>query len=947
MLRKVLLLLLIVGLNTFVFSQSNKAKKAHEAIKSSDFQKATKLISDLIQKNDERTLVYFLKYEFYISEKNSNYNLDSAFLDLQNAINRLQLEESKLSANYAIDFSFSLAHSESQLKQIYFLGYQSAKISKNIKDYEHFITNFGDNDFKPIALKALDTLYYQLYKSYNSPDSLYNFKRRFKNSDLLDETNELIVDFKLKNCKPKNDISCYEAILREFPRSQKSSQISYEIIKINDSLCEKEFDVCKKLRSINCFIELKQKYPKTKIINEIDFEIDNLNYAKFVNNNIDSVLFFISNYKESSKLEDAKKKFSKLFEDSVIQMNQDEKVFDFIELSEKFLTTIKSYQKFNPQNTQFNEVIDSLVFRSVQYYGIEGYDWYLKEFPNTKNAELVVAENAALKTLNNVAFLKENQENKDSKYGLIHLSTGSLLFGFFFEDVKGFSNDLAAVKLYDKWGFVNRQGYVEIPFVYDDVNSFTTEITGVCKDGVWYFINKMGITISDKEYLKIGEYGTGLFNVKSFSGSWQFLNSSEEVQSISNYYNASSFINGLAAVSPEDGRIQIIDAKFNVIKDGLIMHEYRNYYGDIGSRSVNIESFEYSERLNKYIINSQIFYSRNTNSSEIDEPANPLDFLINDIKFDENGDYLIDGRGIICYSSLKPIFDYALAKDRVDIFFKLNGEKIHPINPINNYSSSYSSYYNNYELWLDNYKSKLVLKNDMQISATRKLVSFNRESIVYHEALGYVLSRINGIEIIKNAAFQYISVLSNGIAIVTSEAGRYLMNAKGEKVSKLYRSIERINSNIFIAGNKDENNYFLINTKGQELSAHYDIIIPNMIKNNFIVKNIVQGSNYYNKKYEIGYIDVSGKVIIPVIYDELIHVPGQLIFMKCTDCDNRDIRTYEIFDYSGSKIYSITPGYRYSYTNINGSFFHKNTYKPNSEQIIKTLVIKAPLFEDL
>ena len=69
--------------------------------------------------------------------------------------------------------------------------------------------------------------------------------------------------------------------------------------------------------------------------------------------------------------------------------------------------------------------------------------------------------------------------------------------------------------------------------------------------------------------------------------------------------------------------------------------------------------------------------------------------------------------------------------------------------------------------------------------------------------------------------------------------------------------------------------------------------------------------------------------------------------MKCTDCDNRDIRTYEIFDYSGSKIYSITPGYRYSYTNINGSFFHKNTYKPNSEQIIKTLVIKAPLFEDL
>lgn len=51
---------------------------------------------------------------------------------------------------------------------------------------------------------------------------------------------------------------------------------------------------------------------------------------------------------------------------------------------------------------------------------------------------------------------------------------------------------MAAVKLDDKWGFVNKNGKVAIPCIYDEVYSFSGGLTTVKLDRKWGVINKQG-----------------------------------------------------------------------------------------------------------------------------------------------------------------------------------------------------------------------------------------------------------------------------------------------------------------------------------------------------------------------------------------------------------------------------------------------------------------------
>lgn len=943
-------IIVFVVFSNFIFSQSNKARKTYVALQSKDFDKGLTLISELKEKNEEGTLIYFFQYKYYFSESNPSRNLDSAFYYLKFASNQLKLETEKQKLSYFDDFAFGTNNIQNLFDLIYEQAYQFAVIKRTIKDHKHFISSYGENKYKSLSVRQLDTLQFEYYKSFNSIDSLYWFKNNFKESKLLYLIDEHIVDLKIVACDEKKSIPCFESIIKEFPKSNSLDKINLQISQIKDSLALEEFNQCKSNGSIECLLKLKSKYPGTKIISSLENEIDLYYFNYYVSaNNMDSISFFLKNFPGSIKSKEAKSKYALLFEDTIKKLSANGEILNFNHLKTKFYPLIQTYNSLETDNLPVKEMTENIIYTSIEFTGLAGLTWFLENYPQSKYVQEVQKEIDSQKSLNNVAFLIQNPEYQNGKFGLLNMTTGSLNFGFFLDDVKGFSNDLAAAKYNGKWGFISRSGSIEIPFIYDDVNSFKAEITGVCENGVWYFIDPLGNPVSGKEYLKIGEFGDGLFNIKSFAGGWQYININEEIVSKESYYFATSFLNGYAAVSPSDGRIQIVDTKFKVLKDGFEMSETLSYYGQRGSYSNNVESFEYSDKLKKYIINSQIFYSPNTNSSEISDPASANDFVINDVKFDETGQYLIDGRGFICYSSKASKFDYSVKEGKIDIFLNLYGDNVHPIYPANNYhySSNGSS-----TKWENNNKTTYSIANYGQISFSRRLIALNSKSILYSEDLGYGIKSTDGKDLIKNASFNGFSLFNNGIAIARSEAGAYLINDKGEKLTKLYQSIDRLNDNTFIAQMKNDTKYFLINDKDAALSAFYDVIEKSMVQNNLIVKNYTGQKGPCKENYKIGLIQISGKVVIPVVFDKLFLVPNQVIVEKYSIASQSNNGNYscsvecKIFNYDGDELEIIPPGYRYWQTDSQNTTFQKSTFKPNSEEIIKRLIIEVPIFNE-
>lgn len=61
-----------------------------------------------------------------------------------------------------------------------------------------------------------------------------------------------------------------------------------------------------------------------------------------------------------------------------------------------------------------------------------------------------------------------------------------------YDKVKPFNEDLAAVSINYKWGFVNNEGNPVIPLNYDSVLPFSEGLAAVYSKGKWGFINKNG-----------------------------------------------------------------------------------------------------------------------------------------------------------------------------------------------------------------------------------------------------------------------------------------------------------------------------------------------------------------------------------------------------------------------------------------------------------------------
>ncbi|AFY34459.1 WG repeat-containing protein [Calothrix sp. PCC 7507] len=114
---------------------------------------------------------------------------------------------------------------------------------------------------------------------------------------------------------------------------------------------------------------------------------------------------------------------------------------------------------------------------------------------------------------------------KYGKWGYVDINN-KIVIPFVFEDAHGFYNGLAAVKKDAKWGYINIEGKVIIDFKFDNASDFYEKIAGVKKDNKWGFINKKEQVVLPFQFEDAHSFHPSskkLAAVKK-NGKWGFIN---------------------------------------------------------------------------------------------------------------------------------------------------------------------------------------------------------------------------------------------------------------------------------------------------------------------------------------------------------------------------------------------------------------------------------------
>lgn len=104
-------------------------------------------------------------------------------------------------------------------------------------------------------------------------------------------------------------------------------------------------------------------------------------------------------------------------------------------------------------------------------------------------------------------------KDKNDRYKFLD-KTGAVVFESYFDEVKLFSDGLAAVKVTGKWGFIDKKGAIAIPARFNDTNNFADGLAAVEKMGKWGFIAKTGRFIISPKYDNVTDFNCGLAYVK-------------------------------------------------------------------------------------------------------------------------------------------------------------------------------------------------------------------------------------------------------------------------------------------------------------------------------------------------------------------------------------------------------------------------------------------------
>ena len=231
----------------------------------------------------------------------------------------------------------------------------------------------------------------------------------------------------------------------------------------------------------------------------------------------------------------------------------------------------------------------------------------------------------SLGELINIQFPKEDkkkesagkEEEKEDKKEV----SGKVAVKFKYDEVRKFSEQLAAIKINGKWGFINKSGKEVIKPEYRAVSDFENGFARVNQNGSWGCINKEGKIIIPIKYEALLNFSEGLagaldgFFIFTEAG---YLDMFGNIAIPFKYGVVGAFSGGLAPASLS-GKYGFIDRNGNEIipfeyDDACAFHGYNivpvkknGKWGAIDSRGTEVIPFKYddifkkSDSANRYV----------------------------------------------------------------------------------------------------------------------------------------------------------------------------------------------------------------------------------------------------------------------------------------------------------------------------------------------------------
>ena len=138
-----------------------------------------------------------------------------------------------------------------------------------------------------------------------------------------------------------------------------------------------------------------------------------------------------------------------------------------------------------------------------------------------------------------------------------------------YDNVHGFSEELAAIKIKNLWGFIDMTGKIVIKPTYLGVRDFHEGLAAVKTSEGWGYIDRKNNIVIPCHYELAGDFSEELAGVKNQWGAWQFIDKKGESYAANKYYKAiTPFHNGIACVKTDDDTWGFIDKKgADVVKD--------------------------------------------------------------------------------------------------------------------------------------------------------------------------------------------------------------------------------------------------------------------------------------------------------------------------------------------------------------------------------------------
>ena len=435
----------------------------------------------------------------------------------------------------------------------------------------------------------------------------------------------------------------------------------------------------------------------------------------------------------------------------------------------------------------------------------------------------------------------------------------------------------------NKWGFIDKDSLVKIPFEYDFVNPFEHQLAYVKNKGKEFYINPKNEIVIEGSFDKIDIFSEGLAAIKK-NKKWGFIDKNGKLVIPLIYDNVSYFEkNGLVKVSKnkkfgftnKEGKeiIPLIfeDADYQQL-DNIVIVKKNKKWAFFDNHGKQLSDFVYDKvfgaEIYKYDFSKEVFLDskttffksggalvlKNGNYEFLNEniqPSFPKNKFDSASVFDTYKNAIVKRKGK--YGMIKP-------NGEIKVPFEYDY-----IEPFDSNLPNFSEYYNARKGKIYSFFNQNLKKIGESYEPIYNDFSTNNTEISFKSLKGkYGVVDWQGNEKIP---FVYDEALDfkkseNSIAKKNGKFG--VINFKNKEIFPfIYDEINELDEvenlkNTFILSNKIEDK--LLNINGKALLSGYQSILPVFYDHSkFIVK----------KNNKFGIVDLQNKILLPIIYEEI------------------------------------------------------------------------------